>query len=194
MKRVGQLILLCALLILALPWAARAQAKQGDKEVQIAGNAFTLLSSETTSTNGQFQFGLGYFVNDRLEVAVSPVVSISSSTTSTPVFNAVGQVISSNRTTDVSGDLGVATKVQYFFGATASKVKPYVGGAFIVQSFKSGTNGSIGDNTYLGGNAGVKNYFTDKAALDMSGSFGFRPSAPGDFQLFQFTIGLTYLF
>ena len=40
----------------------------------------------------------------------------------------------------------------------------------------------------------MKNYFTDRAALDMGASFGFRPNAPSDFQLLRFNIGITYLF
>jgi len=194
MKQGAVWFVVLGMLALAAPQRAYAQAKQGDKEVQAAGNVFSVLSSGSSLTNGQFQFGVGYFLTDRLEIAVTPVVSITGTKQTTPTFNSRGQIIGSSSTTNVDADMGVSTNMQYFFGASSSKVKPYVGTTFIVESFKTGDGGSLADNTFLGANAGVKNYFTDRAALDLGASFGFRPNAPSDFQLLRFNIGITYLF
>jgi outer membrane protein W len=184
MKSLFKCFALVGLFAIAAPPAASAQAKRGDKEIQVAGNVFSVLSSGSSMTNGQFQFGIGYFLSDRFELAFTPILSITGSR----------QTFGSTSAASVTADLGVSTKGQFFFGGAESKVKPYVGGTFIVQSFKTSTGGSIADNTYIGSNVGVKNYFTQRAALDMNTSFGFRPNAPGDFQLLQFNIGITYVF
>lgn len=182
-------------LLLAAPSAAYAQAKKGDAEVQISGNTFTVITADAFSTNGQFQFGFGYFFTDRFEIAVSPVVTVQSDTFSTPVLNSRGQPTGATTlTTTVDGDLGLSTKVQFFFGATDSKVKPSIGATYIIQSFKVPDGGTIADNSYLGGNLGIRNYFSENAALDMNLSYGFQPNRPGDYQLIQFNIGIAYVF
>jgi len=194
MRRVA-IVLGASILVWLAPRPANAQAKQGDSEVLIGGNLFALIGSGSTNTTGQFQFGYGYFFTDRLEINVTPVVSVSSSQTAS---------VNGSATSNVTGDLGLGGAVQYFFGAKASKVKPYVGGSLVVQSFKTHdqinpvtfvtTSGSISDNLYVGGNAGLKNYFTDRAALDIKASYGVNPKHAGDFQLLQVIVGITYLF
>jgi outer membrane protein W len=201
------IVLVAGLLVGFSAQPAHAQAKQGDSEVLIAGNLFVLTANSLNSTNGQFQFGYGYFVTDRFEVNVSPVVTVSSTTTTTPptIDPRTGRILTTgSTTTSVDGDLGLGTAVQYFFGAKTSKVKPYVGGSLIIQSFKTRdqidpvtfrtTSGSLADNLFAGGNFGVKNYFTDRAALDFKVAFGVQPSHAADFQLMQVTVGITYLF
>lgn len=195
MRRVA-IVLGASILVWLAPRPAHAQAKQGDSEVLIGGNLFALMGSGSANTTGQFQFGYGYFFTDRLQINVSPVVSVSSSQTVS--------VVNGSTTTNVTGDLGLGAGVQYFFGAKASKVKPYVGGSLVVQSFKTHdqinpvtfvtTSGSISDNLYVGGSAGLKNYFTDRAALDIKASYGVNPKHAGDFQLLQVIVGITYLF
>src|SRR5262245_25493495 len=206
MRRLA-IVLAVGILAGLTPRTASAQAKQGDSEVLIGGNLFALTSNNLNTVNGQFQFGYGYFVTDRFEVNVSPVVSVTSSTTTTPpTFDPrTGRILSTgSTTTNIDGDLGLGTAVQYFFGAKASKVKPYIGGSLIVQSFKTRqqvdpvtfrtTSGSISDNLYTGGNFGLKNYFTDRAALDFKLSYGVQPSHAKDLQLTQVSVGITYLF
>lgn len=177
MKRLALFLLLLAL-VFAVPGVASAQSQKGDKEVGIGGNMFTMISSGSTFSVGQFQFGVGYFMSDRLEVGVTPIL-----------------MVSGGAGTGVSADMGLSTKAQYFMGQTASKVKPYVGGSFIIQSFKSQAEGmSVADNIYGAGTAGVKSYFTERAALDFNASFGLMLAHPGDGQILQLNIGITYLF
>src|SRR5712692_5652308 len=113
MMRRFVVILVVGILATLAPRTASAQAKQGDTELLVGGNLFSVMSSGASITNGQFNFGIGYFVTDRF---------------------------------DVSGDLGLASAVQYFFGEKASKVKPYVGGTVIVQSFKTRDQVSFSPN------------------------------------------------
>jgi hypothetical protein len=181
-----------ASLILLVPSIARAQAKQGDKEIGIGGSFFSIMSTGSTTSQGQFDFSLGYFLTDRFEVAFAPTVSIMTTTIAAQPAVKVGTVTiipAVPASTNVDGDGGISGKIQYFFGAKESKVKPYLGFTEILQSFKAGADG-----TYSGVIFGVKNYFSDRAALDFNGQYGFRTNAPGDFQLLTFTVGITYLF
>jgi outer membrane protein W len=180
MKRVWMAVI-PVVTVLVLPAHARAQARKGDKEIQLSGNTFTVISSGASETVGQFQFGVGYFLTDRLEVGISPIVSITSGS------DGMGG-------TNVTGDLGLSTKVQFFFGEKSAKIKPYVGASYIVRSFKTQGDSSLADNMYVGGNGGFKNYFTERAALDVNVSYGVQPNHPGDFQLLQVNIGITYTF
>src|SRR6266496_4021630 len=107
MKRVLAGVLLACFTV-AAPRVASAQAKQGDTELQISGNTFTVLSAGSSDTNGQFLLGVGYFATDRLEIGASPVITIHVSRTA----NSYGGGSSTNG----DGDLGLATKLQYFFG------------------------------------------------------------------------------
>jgi hypothetical protein len=190
-------VLAAATLFLA-PRAASAQARSGDKEVLIAGNFFSLSSPGGNSfSNGQFLFGVGYFATDRVEIGVRPTFNVR--TTSTPARPAVriGNIVidpGAPASTDVDVDGGVSTSVQYFFGESSAKTKPYVGGQLNVNSFKTQNGGSFGDNLFTQALFGVKNYISERAALDFSGAYGFRPNAASDFQLFSVQVGITVLF
>ena len=72
-------------------------------------------------------------------------------------------------------------------------MKPYLGADLDIQSFKTQNGGSLQDNMYFQGRAGLKNYFSERAALDMAASLGSRLKN-SDFGLFRFTVGITYLF
>jgi hypothetical protein len=172
-----------AAMMIGVPSLAKAQAKEGDKELRVGGSLQSVIATGFGTTNGTFDFGIGYFLSDRFEISVAPRITVSATK-----FSAFGQ---SETNWDTDG--GVSFQAQYFLGAQSAKLKPYFGGTAIIQRFKT-DGGSFGDNLYAGGIFGVKNYFTDKAALDFNGQYGFRPSSPGDFQLFTFTVGITYLF
>ncbi len=62
-----------------------------------------------------------------------------------------------------------------------------------IQSFKSKDNGSMADNMSFQGRAGLKNYFSERAALDFAAAFG-QQLKSSDLGLFRFTVGITYLF
>jgi hypothetical protein len=180
-----------------VPSIVHAQAKKGDKEVQISGNMSSLLSAGGQNTSGQIRFGIGFFVSDRLELGVAPLIRVSSTTQPAIAPIVVGGRIiqpGSDGSTTMSADAGMSTFLQYSFGAKSSRLKPYLGGTFVIDSFKTNGFGTIADNTYAGATAGVKNYLTEKAALDFQGTFGFRPNAPGEFQLLGFNVGITYIF
>jgi hypothetical protein len=182
--------LFVALALMTIPYSAQAQPAQGDAEFSFAGTINSTVGNDFGGfTVGFLQFGVGYFVTDRQEVVVQPLISITSFSSSTPIFNSRGQLIGeeSERTTET--DMGIAARYLFHFGGSSSRLKPYVGGDFIVSSLKN-----AGDTGYVAGSGGVKNYLNEKAALDFSGSIGFNLSDAGAGQLLQFKVGLTYLF
>lgn len=190
-------VFLAACLFLA-PSLAHAQAKAGDKEVLVSGNVFSNISPNTTSTSGSLLFGFGYFVTDRTQVVVQPLFTISSS--NTPAIPEVrdpftGRVLIPGQagSTGVDVDAGIGLGYQFFLGAQDSKVKPYLGVNLDIQRFKTENGGSLSDNMYFQGRAGLKNYFSERAALDFSAAFG-RQISNSDLGLFRFTVGITYLF
>jgi hypothetical protein len=193
-----QVSVFLAMLFLMAPALVHAQAKAGDKEVLVAGNMFSIISPDFTSTSGNLIFGLGYFVTDRTQLLVQPIFTISSQNTpSQPEVRDpfTGRVLipAQGGGTSVDVDAGVGVGYSFFFGASSSKVKPYLGANLDIQSFKTQNGGSVADNMYLQGRGGVKNYFSERAALDMSASYGTQLKN-SDFGLFRFTVGITYLF
>ena len=177
-----------AIALLALPASALAQPKKGDKEISISGNVSTSLTPEVqlpfgggvtggTSSNGNAFLGFGVFLTDRLQFGVSPFVSIMP-----------------GQDGGVDGDVGAGTNLQFYFGSQDSRVKPYLGYSLLISSFKTAEGGSVADNMFNTGVFGVKNYFTERAALDFNMSYGFAVKNPADSQQLDFRIGLTYLF
>jgi hypothetical protein len=165
---------------------ARAQAKQGDSEVLIFGSVTTSIQKipdfftgdviRTTTSSGNFFFNVGRFVTDRFQLGGGPSFNVSTSQGET------------------STDMGVNAFTRLYFGATQSKVKPYVGAEYSVVSLNVPEGQSISDFQYLNANFGVKNYFSERAAIDFLGAYGFNPSHASDLQQFTFRIGLTVLF
>ncbi|MGH9384796.1 MAG: hypothetical protein ACRD2N_10970 [Vicinamibacterales bacterium] len=181
MKRLLYSALVAAIGLVALPELASAQAKQGDKEVSISGNMFSMLSEGSKLTTGQFIFGVGYFMTDRLQIAVNPILQLSAGSLSAGAFGGSGS--------SINADLGLSTKLVNYFGGSSSKVKPYLGANFVVESLKDAAERSFTAAVF-----GVKNYLTENAALDVNGSFGFNTKHPGDFQLLQVAVGIAYIF
>jgi len=173
------------LAVVALPVGAEAQAKKGDKEVLIAGNLFSTLGGDVTVSSGNVMAGLGVFVTDRVQLAVQPILTISMF--ETPTFNSRGQQIGSD--SELTTDIGLSSKMLLFMGASDGRVKPYIGGNFIVSDLKNS-----GDTSFVAGIFGIKNYISEKTAFDINGSYGFNLKEASASQLLQATVGLTFLF
>jgi hypothetical protein len=162
------------------PRDARAQATAGDREFLVFANVFSFISPDTTSTTGILFFNVGQFMTDRFELGGGPNITISSS----------GGAFGSG----TSFDLGVNAFGRYYFGEQSATVKPYVGGEYQVTSLNPPEGASVADFQFLSGIGGVKSYLTEKTAIDFNASFGVRPNAAGDFQLLNFSVGLTHIF
>ena len=176
-------------LVFAAP--AAAQAQRGDNEVLVFGLVTSFLSESTTSTNGTINFNIGRFVTDRTQIGGGPTISISATTTperqvprlvgTRIVFDTIPGETTVDATVGVSGFLR-----RYFSGG---RVAPYLGGEVFVSDVES-----AGDTTFVNAIGGVKNYLSERAAIDFKGAFGFNTRDASAFQLLQFSVGLTVLF
>jgi hypothetical protein len=164
------------LLVLAAPRMASAQAKAGDRELLFNGQLSTFVSPSVGSNSGVFTFGqailnLGLFTSDTVEVGGGPSVSVQ------------GGAGNTSATIGANGFLR-----KYFVGKIPTR-QLFVGVEAYDSDFQNFT-----DQLFVNGTFGLKNYLSEKAALEFRESFGFNPSHPGDFQILQFTVGITVLF
>jgi hypothetical protein len=162
---------LCLAAVLALPSVASAQAKKGDQEVLFFGNLTSILTPDFTITTGTLFGNFGQFVTDAAEIGWGASMSISS---------ADG---------DTSATTGVNGFFRFYFGEQSAKVKPYTGAEYFVQDLSD-----AGNTQFLSGLFGVKNYLNDTTAVDFKAGYGFNPKDASEFQLFSFSVGLTFLF
>lgn len=169
---------------LAFPHTSQAQAVKGDKEVLIQGSLISTLG-DFGFTNATGVLGLGYFVSDRTQIGVQPIISVTAS--SQPTFNSRTGAITGSETVTTT-TLGSQFKLQYYFGADQSKVKPYVGGSYIINDFSA-----AGDTSFVAGIFGLKSYFTEKAALDINASYGSSIKSEGS-GILQVFAGISYIF
>ncbi len=175
---------------LCLPSSAAAQAKSGDNEILTFGNVISILSTDFTSTTGQFTFNIGRFVSDHTQIGGGPTISISSTTTpaSTTASVVGGRLVTTTipSSTTVDASVGANGFLRQYFGST--KVQPYVGAEAFFQNFEDS------ESLFLNGIVGVKNYFSERAALDFKGAFGFNAKHAAEIQILQFSVGITVLF
>ena len=118
---------------LVFPQVAQAQAKKGDKEVSIAGNLFSTIGGEANTTSANAVFGVGYFMSDRLQIGVQPILSISTSSQQREVVNSRGQVTGFVTDRTITTDVGASAKMLRYFGESAGKIKPYFGATLVDQ-------------------------------------------------------------
>ena len=149
---------------LAAPAAAQAQA--GDSEVQMFANFFMTADNPDTAS-GTIFVNYGNFLTDLVQLGGGPTISISKGD---PV--------------DVT--FGINSFVRRHFGRT--RVQPYIGGEFFMSDVTDP------DFTYANAIAGVKNYLSERAAVDFKGGYGFLLKEPGQAGLVNFQVGLTVLF
>ncbi len=144
-----------------------AQQEEGDVEVQASFSVFKV----EDFTSGFIQLKLGGYVSDNLELGISPSAQISSSDGETETT------------------VGVGLFASYSF-LSDSETVPYLGLQYYVPDVEKADEFSS-----AGINAGIKYYFTEKAAFDLSGNYLFSITEKGpDNAIFLILGGLSYLF
>jgi hypothetical protein len=177
MQRLVSRIVIAAFVFVMLPSAAFAQTQSGDKEILLFGNlTSTRFDGGGTSTFGLIFINVGVFLTDKFEVGGGPNISVT------------GGGFSGG--TDAT--VGINGFVRQAFGSNP-KVQPYVG-AEISMADLNPSQGSAADLAFVSAIGGVKNFISEKAALDLKGSFGFLMKEPSLQQQFGFTVGLTFVF
>ena len=177
MNRVALLAgaLVLAFFHLALPGALYAQARAGDNEISGQGLVVSLLVEDDTANVGIGILNIGRFLTDKDQIGGGPLLTFSSAageTQGTFGFNAFYR--------------------RYFAPQAGGRIYPYAGGEFFLFDVAPGEGATAADTSFASGVIGVKNYLTDRIAIDFRGSFGFGLS--GDINMFQFVVGLSHLF
>lgn len=170
--------------MLVMPQAAGAQPQAGDRDVLIFANLTSISGGGFNSTSGNLFFNIGQYLTERFEIGGGPSVTISRTS-----FGANG---SSTSDTDIG--IGANGFVRLYFGQSSGTIKPYLGAEIVFNRLNPEDGQSIGDQTFLAGTGGLKNYLSENAALDIKASYGFQANDPAAFKLFTVTVGLTYLF
>lgn len=177
--------LLSLLLVLLLVQGAVAQQQRGDFEAQLTGFYFTTVGSDLSLSMGTIQGKLGYFFTDHFELGFGPTFTVS--TISTPVINYQTGTFTTESKTET--DFGTTVFFVYSFLTKKARTVPYFGAQYYKQSFKN-----TDDKGSVGVNAGIKYYFTRRAAFDLAGNYLFSLNKDESGGILLFSFGLSYLF
>lgn len=169
-------LLSCLIVVLLFaPSMLLAQQQQGDLELGFQGFYFT--DTEGLIGVGTLQGKIGSFFTDNLEIGVSPSLSI---VTSPSGFDGESET---------TATFGAGAFLTYSFLAENATTVPYFGAQFYKSDFDDEE-----DSGSAGINAGVKFYFTKKAAFDVSGNYLFSLNENAEGGLILISFGLSFLF
>jgi hypothetical protein len=173
------------LTISVLTSSANAQQQQGDFEAQLAGYYVTVVGTDLSFGMGSIQTKLGYYFTDWFEFGLGPTWTITTTSTFDHSDPNTGQPVYKSLT---EGDFGTTAFMQFSF-LTSSRTVPYFGGQYYKQSFRNDE-----DNGAVGLSAGIKFFFTKKAAFDVGGNYLFSLNKDTEGGLLLFAFGLSFLF
>jgi hypothetical protein len=176
-------IIAATFVLAAASSSAWAQPTKGAGTFTIAGVVNTQLpqNGQRASANGMFTFGLGTFVGSHTQLYIGPVVNLSAGGGISDPDSPATQGSS------VHASLGATVAIKQLFGSGGSKTFPYVGLHAQVLDFGSGgpsfsidangepTSGgrsSFLDKMLVGTTVGLKSYFKENVALDLSAQMG----------------------
>ncbi|MCK5147858.1 outer membrane beta-barrel protein [bacterium] len=163
------LILMC----FSLP--AVAQVEKGDSEIRLLFFYSQISNDEDDSdVSGSLQIGYGYFFTPQFQVGLSPRININDGM--------------SGIETTFSGSIYMG----YNF-TVSSKTVPYLTGEWYQNDF-SPDQGTFSDHSYLTIGFGVRNFFTEYAALNTMISYGFSMASEAEGGLLMFLSGISFIF
>lgn len=153
-----------AFALLASSGSVWAQPHKGSGTITVSGMINTQLpeGNQGARADGMFNLGFGTFVTNHTQLFFGPTVTLSAG-------DSGGTGDSS-----VNASVGATVGIKQLFGGAASKTFPYVGLQASVFDFGSGGGGlpgegsSILDKLMVGGSVGLKSYFKESVALDLS--------------------------
>lgn len=154
-----------------------AQVEKGDTEIGFLGFYSTMVGSKYSSGGtGSIQFSYGYFFTSNLQIGIGPQVTFSKGSG--------------------SSDTEASISASAFFNfnlTTRSKTVPYLFGQWYQSDF-SPENGNFTDASFINFGFGVRNFFTEYAALNSAISYGFAFANEADIGLLLIMSGLSFFF
>ena len=179
----GLSILLCLLApLMAAPLPALGQQAAGDVELQFVGSLLTTVGQDNGSeTQGLFQAKAGYFLTDRIEVGAFPSLTLSRTTIRSDDWPDVPDQSSSET------KVGMGVFSTYSFLTAGATTVPYVGGQFYRIDVTNEDEGG-----WLGVNAGLKFYLSERTAFDTGGN-ALMGVGQSEGVLLHLQVGLSFL-
>jgi hypothetical protein len=169
----------CAVALVFLLWGFSlfAQVEKGDSEIGFMGYYSTMVGTPNTSGGtGSIQLSYGYFLSPRLQIGIGPQVTFTSG---------IGSV---------SGETKFSASAFFNYNLTIkSKTVPYIFGQWYQSDF-SPSSGDFTDWSFLNVGFGVRNFFTEYAALNSAISYGFSLASQSDMGLLLIMSGLSFFF
>ena len=154
------LSVILALSLMAGPLPVAGQQAAGDVELQFVGSLLTTVGQDRGSqSQGLFQAKAGYFLTDRVEIGAFPSLTYARTTTRAP-----GWPDEPDETTSET-KVGMGVFSTYSFLTAGATTVPYVGGQFYRIDVTDEDEGG-----WLGVNAGLKFYLSERTAFDAGGN------------------------
>jgi len=159
-----------AFVVLATAGSAWAQPHKGSGTFTLSGQINTQIPKDggDTSAQGMFNLGIGTFVSSHTQFFIGPTLNVSAG-------GGFGQ-------SSVHAGLGATVGIKQLFGGATAKTFPYVGLHATVLDFSSGpaipgldggeAKAGLLDKMYVGTTVGLKSYFKESVALDLSAQMG----------------------
>ena len=163
-------IVACAITLIAIP--ALAQQQRGDIELGLQGFVLTTVGMGVSATVGTVQGKLGFFFTDNFEFGVTPSMTI----------------VTVKGETDVDG--GGGAFLTYSVLLKNARAVPYFGAQYYKSSFSTDFDVDPGS---VGVNAGVKFFFTRKAAFDVNANYLFSLAKNAEGGMLLFAFGISFL-
>jgi hypothetical protein len=160
-----------AFVLLTAAGSAWAQPHKGSGTFTLAGQINTQIpgNGADPTAQGMFNIGFGKFVASRTQLFLGPTLNISAGETGTGGSS-------------IHAGLGATVGIKQLFGGAASKTLPYIGLHATVLDFSSSStatgiegeeaSSSFLNKMYVGTTLGLKSYFKENVALDLSAQMG----------------------
>ncbi len=154
-----------------------AQVEKGDKEVGLMGYYSTMVGTEYSSGGtGAIQCSYGYFITPKLQLGIGPQITFS------PGYDGS------------DGEVNISASAFFNYNLkTNSKTIPYIFGQWYQYDF-SPENGTFTDASFLTAGVGIRNFFTEYAAINSAVSYGFSLASDADMGLLLIMSGLSFIF
>ncbi len=196
MKSSSTVFLLISLAIVCS--ASYGQQQKGDTELGLFGMYFTTTgNSDFKVSTANVNLTYGEYLTDHWEMAIAPMLTVVSTTVTTPVVDYVINPITGlpvytttyERSTSTKTTFGMSIYCTYSILLKDAKTVPYGGLAVSRQDLSSKD-----DKGGVGINVGTKYFFSKKTALDVKGNYLFTLSKNQSGGQLLFTVGLSFLF
>ena len=188
MKKLG--LLLSFLLVLTS--FSFAQVESGDSEIVFSGMFMSIVGIENySSMTASATLNYGYFITKNLEIGIGPIFTYSRSEQTYTSYDYYG---SSSEQKSVNEDKNLSGTVFFSLNfSTASRTVPYITGQWYQTDFNP-EDGEFSDYSYANVGFGIRNFFSEYAALNTSVNYGFSLAEDAEGGVLLVTTGVSVIF